>query len=273
MESPVPGVGGGLVAKMPLPVRRRRPLSDAVPDREIDRLRGVEPAVAAPLQARELEVEPRLRSERLNRFINVTLGVIGLVILSPVFVIVAIAVRLTSPGPIFYSQTRVGLDRRWRRTLAMHERRLQDLGGRAFTIYKFRSMFVDAEWQTGAVWATANDPRVTPIGRFLRKFRLDEIPQLINVVRGEMNLVGPRPERPSIVVRLREDISEYQLRQRVKPGITGLAQINQQYDSCLDDVRQKVKFDVQYLREQSLWLDLVIMVRTIPAVLGRMRGW
>jgi lipopolysaccharide/colanic/teichoic acid biosynthesis glycosyltransferase len=161
----------------------------------------------------------------------------------------------------------VGLDRRWRRKISREQRRTQDLGGQPFAIYKFRSMRLDAETTTGAVWATTNDPRVTPIGSVLRKYHIDEIPQLINVIRGEMNFVGPRPERPIIVARLRENIDEYPLRHRVKPGITGLAQITQRYDSCLDDVRRKVSYDVQYLGRQSLWLDFVILLRTAPAVL------
>ena len=134
-------------------------------------------------------------------------------------------------------------------------------------------MYVNAEGKSGAVWATINDPRVTPLGRFMRKFRIDEWPQLINVVRGDMNLVGPRPERPSIVARLREDIREYPLRQRVKPGITGLAQINLSYDSCLEDVRAKVRYDLEYLKKQSLAQDLAIMAKTVPTMVLKIRGW
>jgi lipopolysaccharide/colanic/teichoic acid biosynthesis glycosyltransferase len=134
-------------------------------------------------------------------------------------------------------------------------------------------MFVDAETKTGAVWATKGDPRITPIGQFLRKCRIDELPQLINVIRGEMNIVGPRPERPSIFARLREDIAEYPLRQRAKPGITGWAQINQSYDSCLDDVRSKVRYDLEYLERQSIAEDLRIMVKTVPVMLFRKGGW
>jgi lipopolysaccharide/colanic/teichoic acid biosynthesis glycosyltransferase len=155
----------------------------------------------------------------------------------------------------------------------MQERRLEDLGGQVFTIYKFRTMRVDAERGSGAVWAQENDPRVTRLGRYMRILRLDEIPQFWNVLLGDMNIVGPRPERPSIVSRLREDIPEYQARHRVKPGITGLAQINQQYDASLEDVRSKVSWDLRYIREQGLLLDLSILLRTVPAVILKYRGW
>jgi lipopolysaccharide/colanic/teichoic acid biosynthesis glycosyltransferase len=201
------------------------------------------------------------------------LAALALLVAFPVLVILAIAVKLTSRGPILYAQTRVGLDRRWRSTLALQERRLEDLGGQVFTIYKFRTMRVDAERGSGAVWAQENDPRVTRLGRYMRILRLDEIPQFWNVLLGDMNIVGPRPERPSIVSRLREDIPEYQARHRVKPGITGLAQINQKYDASLEDVRSKVSWDLRYMREQSLMLDLGILLRTVPAVILKYRGW
>ena len=244
------------------------------PARLIDRARQIE-TVREPDSAVAVfeDVIPAPRSDRLNRAVNLVISLAGLVLLSPLLLLIALAVKLTSRGPIFYTQTRVGIDRRWRRTLAMHERRLQDLGGAAFTIYKFRSMYVNAEGRSGAVWATMNDPRVTPVGRFLRKFRLDELPQLINVVKGDMNVVGPRPERPLIVARLRQDIPEYPLRQRVKPGITGLAQINRAYDSCLDDVRAKVRYDLEYLQTQSMLADVKIMAKTMPTVLLKIRGW
>jgi lipopolysaccharide/colanic/teichoic acid biosynthesis glycosyltransferase len=134
-------------------------------------------------------------------------------------------------------------------------------------------MRVDAERESGAVWAAQDDPRVTPLGRLLRQYRLDEIPQLLNVLRGEMNIVGPRPERPTIFAELREHIAEYPLRQRAKPGITGLAQINHHYDRSLDDVRTKVRFDLEYIRRQSLREDLRIMLKTLPVVLFRRGGW
>lgn len=219
------------------------------------------------------EVIPRERNEQVSRAVNFLLASIALVAALPVLLLLAIAVKLTSRGPILYAQTRVGLDRRWRSTLALHERRLEDLGGQVFTIYKFRTMRVDAERGSGAVWAQENDPRVTRLGKYMRILRLDELPQLWNVLLGDMNIVGPRPERPSIVSRLREDIPEYQCRHRVKPGITGLAQINQNYDSCIDDVRSKVSWDLRYIREQGVWTDVGIMLRTVPAVLLKYRGW
>jgi len=228
---------------------------------------------ATPKSVEVPEVIPRERHEKLSRFLNFTLAALALVATSPLLLLIAIAVRFTSRGPILYAQTRVGLDRRWRSTLALHERRLEDLGGQVFTIYKFRTMRVDAERGSGAVWAQENDPRVTRLGKYMRMLRLDEIPQFWNVLLGDMNIVGPRPERPSIVSRLREDIPEYQCRHRVKPGITGLAQINQNYDACIEDVRSKVGWDIRYIREQGIWVDLKILLLTVPSVLLRYRGW
>lgn len=235
-----------------------------------------ERAVPAELIKEEIPgdgVVPRGRAEALNRALNVTLAAAGLLVALPLLLLIGLLIKLTSKGPILYAQTRVGLDRRWRRTLAMHDRRIRDLGGAVFTIYKFRTMRVDAEARSGAVWAKANDPRVTAIGKYLRVLRLDELPQLWNILRGDMNIVGPRPERPSIVARLQRDITNYGCRHRVRPGLTGLAQINQQYDACLDDVRTKVSYDLDYLRKQSILLDLRIMLRTVPAVLLKYRGW
>ena len=230
--------------KVPPPQRARRLEGAPTPT----------PTRPTPKAVEVAEVIPRERNEKASR-------------------ILAILVKLTSRGPILYAQTRVGLDRRWRSTLALHERRLEDLGGQVFTIYKFRTMRVDAERGVGAVWAQENDPRVTKLGKSLRMLRIDELPQFWNVLLGDMNVVGPRPERPSIVSRLREDIPEYQCRHRVKPGITGLAQINQKYDASLDDVRSKVGWDIRYIREQGILKDLGIMVRTVPAILLRYRGW
>ena len=219
------------------------------------------------------DFEPRARSERICRVFNVTVALCILVVAAPVMALAALLVRLTSKGPIFYMQVRVGIDRRYNKTRALRERRREDLGGVPFTIYKFRSMRVDAEVNGQAVWAKQEDDRVTAVGKIMRKSRIDELPQLLNVIRGDMNIVGPRPERPSIFVRLREQISEYPVRQRVKPGITGLAQISNPYDRDIEDVRRKVAFDIAYMRQQSITEDVRIMLRTIPVMIFRIGGW
>jgi lipopolysaccharide/colanic/teichoic acid biosynthesis glycosyltransferase len=208
-----------------------------------------------------------------GRALNILLALVALVLALPVFVLIALAVKLSSRGPVLYTQERIGLDRRTPRQSNLNHGRRRDLGGQPFTIYKFRTMRVDAEASSGAVWAQQDDPRVTPIGRVLRQYRLDELPQLLNVLRGEMNIVGPRPERPGIFAELRTHIAEYPLRQRAKPGITGLAQISQNYDSSIDDVRRKVRYDLEYIERQGVWEDLRIMLRTIPVVLFRRGGW
>ena len=218
-------------------------------------------------------VESRSFAERLTRGVNFVLALFVLVALLPLLLLIAVVVKLTSRGPVLYTQERVGLDRRIPGLDASNHRRTRDIGGKPFTIYKFRTMWVDAERTTGAVWAAQNDPRITPVGRFLRQYRLDELPQLLNVMRGEMNIVGPRPERPTIFAELREHITEYPQRQRAKPGITGLAQIHHHYDRNLDDVRTKVRYDLEYIRRQSLWEDFRIMLRTIPVILFRRGGW
>lgn len=218
------------------------------------------------------DVLPRERSEILSRALNVVVAAVGLIVAAPVMAVVALAVRLTSPGPILYSQVRVGVDRRFRSN-SSYDRRGYNHGGRLFKMYKFRSMRVDAEADGKAVWAQKSDPRTTSIGKLLRKTRLDELPQLWNVIRGDMNIVGPRPERPTIFAQLREDIPQYAQRQRVKPGITGWAQINQAYDSCLDDVKNKVQLDLEYVRRQSLTHDIQIMSMTLPVMLFRKGGW
>jgi len=210
---------------------------------------------------------------RLRRALNVAVALLGILLTFPLWVIIAIVIKLTSRGPVIHSQIRVGLDSRSTGSGQNDPRRRHDIGGRPFTMYKFRTMQVAAEKQSGAVWATANDPRVTPAGKILRQYRLDELPQLINVLKGDMNIVGPRPERPTIFASLSESVPNYRLRQRARPGITGLAQIRQQYDSCLDDVKRKVEFDLEYIREPSFWRDLKIMLETIPVILLRRGGW
>lgn len=208
-----------------------------------------------------------------TRALNFALALLAIIALLPVFLLLAALIKLTSRGPVFYLQERVGLDRRLPGPGPFNRRRTRDLGGRVFTIYKFRTMRVDAEVGGAAVWAQQQDPRVTPLGRVLRQYRLDELPQLLNVLKGEMNIVGPRPERPTIFAELRSHIAEYPLRQRAKPGITGLAQINHHYDRSIDDVRTKVSYDLEYIRRQSLREDLRIMLKTIPVILLRRGGW
>jgi lipopolysaccharide/colanic/teichoic acid biosynthesis glycosyltransferase len=217
--------------------------------------------------------EPPVGIEWPTRTLNFLLAFLAIVSLLPVFLLLALLIKLTSRGPVFYLQERVGLDRRLPDAGPVNHRRTYDLGGRVFTIYKFRTMRVDAEAAGAAVWAQEQDPRVTPLGRVLRQYRLDELPQLLNVLKGEMNIVGPRPERPTIFAELRGHIAEYPLRQRAKPGITGLAQINHHYDRSIDDVRTKVSYDLEYIRRQSLREDLLIMLKTIPVVLLRRGGW
>jgi lipopolysaccharide/colanic/teichoic acid biosynthesis glycosyltransferase len=208
-----------------------------------------------------------------RRVLHLLLALIAIIITLPVMFLIAVLVRLTSKGPVLYTQVRIGLDRRMPLAGSLNHRRERDLGGRPFTIYKFRTMWVDAEHASGAVWAQQSDPRVTPLGRLLRQYRLDELPQLFNVLKGEMNIVGPRPERPTIFAELREHIVEYPLRQRAKPGITGLAQINHHYDRSLEDVRTKVHYDLEYIRRQSVAEDLRIMLKTVPVILLRRGGW
>ena len=239
--------------------------------------RDIETGATVPLQLDLLErTAGAARTELAVRLVNVVIAAALLVLLSPVLLLIAAAIKMTSRGPVFYRQVRVGLDRRRYRTMpsdrrspngsGRHDRRKWNLCGRMFTMYKFRTMRIDAESRTGPVWARPADPRVTPIGGFLRACRLDELPQLYNVLKGDMNIVGPRPERPTIVVELVHAITEYPIRQRTLPGITGLAQISQAPDGSVDDVRLKVRYDLEYMRRRSVLEDLRIMAKT-PAVM------
>ena len=216
---------------------------------------------------------PLSRDERLIRALNVVVATIAMVVTLPLWLLIGIAIKLTSRGPVFYSQTRVGLDQRGLLPTRSDSRRRADIGGKPFTILKFRTMTIDAEQHGEAVWAQANDQRVTAIGGFLRSCRLDELPQLINVIRGDMNLVGPRPERPQLFTELRAQIPDYQHRQRVPPGITGHAQVHLQYDTSVEDVKRKVEHDMEYIAQRSVWEDLKIMLKTIPVMLFRKGGW
>lgn len=215
------------------------------------------------------EKAPEERCLRLCRALNFSVALIGILVTAPLMALIAAVVRLTSRGPVLFLQTRVGFDRR--RRLKVPEgrfRREVDYGGKLFTIYKFRTMYDDA-YLAGQVWAKPGDPRITPVGRLLRKYRLDELPQLFNVLKGEMNIVGPRPEQPEIFLELRNKIQHYDRRQKVLPGITGWAQVNHPYDQCIDDVRKKVGYDLEYIERRSPWQDLRIMLRTLPVILLR----
>ncbi len=185
-----------------------------------------------------------------KRLMDVTASAIILLLGLPVWIATALVVRLTSPGPAIYKQRRVGQD------------------GAEFTMLKFRTMHTDAEHTTGPVWAQANDDRYTPVGRWLRKTRLDEVPQFWNVLRGDMSLVGPRPERPFFVAQLVEQIPLYSRRHRVKPGITGWAQIKRGYDASVEDVRSKIKYDLFYIENLSIGMDLKILAYTIRTALS-----
>jgi sugar transferase (PEP-CTERM system associated) len=198
------------------------------------------------------ELGPAPSSVAVQAIYSWLLALIGLIVLSPVMGIVAILVRVSSKGPILHRQTRVGLN---------------DV---PFTVLKFRSMYADAEARTGAVWAKKNDPRITPIGRYLRLFRLDELPQFFNVLKGEMSFVGPRPERPEFVKALSEKIPFYRQRHFVKPGITGWAQINHKYGDTVEDTITKLEYDLYYIKHISPSLDAYIVLNTLKTVvLGR----
>ncbi|MGI9627531.1 MAG: sugar transferase [Longimicrobiales bacterium] len=210
-------------------------------------------------------------SARLARILSTAMAVVGIIVTAPIMVVIAIVIKLTSPGPVFYVQDRVGVDRRNGRPPPPESRRLADKGGRIFTIYKFRTMHVGADG-IGEVWASPNDDRVTPVGRFLRSSRLDELPQLFNVLLGDMNIVGPRPEQPEIFQNLRGKIDRYPERQKVLPGITGLAQVSQAPDQTLEDVQDKIEYDLAYIERKGPIHDLWIMVKTLPVVIKRI-GW
>ena len=208
--------------------------------------------------------------DRACRVLNVCVASIAVFLTAPLMMVVWALVRLTSRGPAVYKQERVGIDRRERRSESAEAcRRAQDQGGKIFTIYKFRTMHVDQP--ATQVWAAKDDPRITSIGRFLRATRLDELPQLFNVLKGDMNIVGPRPEQPKIFASLSEELGEYRQRQKVLPGITGLAQVSLPYDQSIDDVKKKVDLDLEYIRRRSAVKDLVIMAQT-PAVMVFRKG-
>jgi len=184
----------------------------------------------------------------VKRALDLSFGILGLAISLPAMALVTIAIKLDSKGPAIFRQDRVGL------------------GGKIFHILKFRSMRVDAESSNGAQWAIKDDPRATRVGKFIRKFRLDELPQFLNVIRGEMSFVGPRPERPVFVEQLRKEISYYDERHSVRPGVTGWAQVLYQYGATPEDAYRKLEYDLFYLKNMSIFFDCVIVLKTIRTV-------
>lgn len=192
-------------------------------------------------------VQGRIDS-KIKRVFDIIAAAILLVVLSPVMLLVAIAIKLDSPGAIFYSQVRTGLN------------------GNTFKVHKFRSMYKDAE-KRGVQWAQERDPRITRVGYWLRILRLDELPQIINVLRGEMSLIGPRPERPEFDVKLKEAIPYYEVRYLVKPGITGWAQVLYPYGASIEDAYEKLSYDLYYIKNYSLMLDVAIALKTVRVVL------
>ncbi len=191
----------------------------------------------------------RKKYRQLKPLTDYYISFIGLLIASPIFFVVGIIIKITSRGPVYYTQERVGKN------------------GRLFNIIKFRTMHVNAESQTGPVWTKRNDMRITPFGRFLRKTHIDELPQLINVIKGEMSIIGPRPERPFFVRKFKEDIPGYGKRLSIKPGITGLAQCYHRYDETIRDVQKKLCYDILYVKKMCWSLDLKIFWRTLTVSL------
>ena len=186
----------------------------------------------------------------IKRFLDLIFSVLFFVIGLPFYIIFGLLIKLDSNGPVLFKQIRTGLQ------------------NNVFLLYKFRSMCFLAEAETGPVWTAQNDPRITKVGQYLRRFRLDEFPQLLNVLKGDMSLVGPRPERPFFVEKLKQEYPFYMRRLKVRPGITGWAQIKHPYDEQLEDVREKLRYDFYYIENVSLWLDLKIIIRTVRVMLS-----
>lgn len=187
----------------------------------------------------------------LKRITDIFLSSLALIALSPILLMIALFIKIDTPGPVFYKQKRVGFR------------------GKRYTLYKFRSMISDAEKHTGPVWAEKNDLRITRLGQIMRPFRLDELPQLFNVLNGNMSFIGPRPERPHFVANLKKEIPLYNLRLTVHPGITGLAQVKHPYDQTIEDVKKKLTYDLEYINNISLRLDLKIFLKTVLTVLKK----
>ncbi|MFQ5798066.1 MAG: sugar transferase, partial [Bacteroidota bacterium] len=199
-----------------------------------------------------IEISPEIMppwEQSVKRLIDITVSLFVLILTLPFSLLIALAIKVDSQGPVFYNQERVGK------------------AGRLFRIMKFRSMFREAEQYSGPVWANKRDPRITRIGRVIRKLRLDEIPQFINVLAGDMSFVGPRPERPYFVEKFSREVPLYARRLKVRPGITGWAQVKHKYDETLEDVKKKVWYDLFYIENMSLRMDFKILLNTVYVIL------
>lgn len=199
-----------------------------------------------------IDIMPELMPEwekKLKRIIDIVVSLILLIVSSPAWLITIVAIKIDSEGPILFKQERMGKD------------------GKLFNVLKFRSMIKDAEKYSGPVWSQKNDPRVTRVGKIIRKLRIDEIPQMFNVLKGEMSLVGPRPERPYFVEKLSKEIPYYKRRLKVRPGITGWAQVKHKYDESIEDVKIKLRYDLFYIENMSIRMDFKILLRTVFVVL------
>jgi exopolysaccharide biosynthesis polyprenyl glycosylphosphotransferase len=199
-----------------------------------------------------IDIMPELMPEwekKLKRLMDIFISFLILIVSSPIIILTSIAIKIDSKGPIFFKQERLGQN------------------GKPFKVLKFRSMINDAEKYTGPVWSQKDDPRVTRMGKFVRRVRIDEIPQMINVLKGEMSLVGPRPERAFFVEKLSLEIPYYKRRLKVRPGVTGWAQIKHKYDETIDDVKIKLRYDLFYIENMSIRMDLKILLRTVFVVL------
>jgi lipopolysaccharide/colanic/teichoic acid biosynthesis glycosyltransferase len=235
---------------------------------------GYRPFVRARPLAHPFDVRGRTGWKRAK---DVAISILGLIVLFPVLLLAAIAIKVTSPGPVFYRQERIGINRRMSERRGQggdlessrrrRDRRVLVNFGRPFTIYKFRTMVMDAERGAPPMWAKENDPRITTVGRFMRRARIDEMPQFLNVLRGDMSIVGPRPERAYFIGRIEKELPDFHLRLRTKPGITGLAQVELGYTNTDDGLRQKLHLDLEYIQTLGFWTDFKILLRTVFVVL------
>jgi len=215
----------------------------------------------APVEPAPEVTRPVARSDRAQRALDILVGAASLLVAGPLLLVAILAVKLTTRGPVIYCQSRLG---RY---------------GRPFVIYKIRSMTHNCEKQSGVKWCTTGDARVTWVGRILRKTHVDELPQLINILRGEMSLVGPRPERPEIVVTLEQYLKGYRGRLNVRPGLTGLAQVQLPPDTDLESARRKLQYDLHYAKNGTAWMDVRLLVSTafhivrLPFAFSRLLLW